>query len=341
MCWSLMVPVMTTRQLLDSSDRSRMIEINVQRTISSLLFTQGGKQILSSDARGMLQRWRADDGHEADEPIQTGTTIFPVALSPDCRWLVCGLCRLDARKTNVRVWDAQTHWPWHEKDLDIKGHTGLITSISISPDSTKLATGGHDELVFIWSMATGERLVGPLQHEGWVRNLAFSPTGDRIATATVCEVSTRSQIGIYDSNNGQRLLVIPFLFYPNMWSPLAWSADGRQLFATSGNEVKRFDTSLGSLLSKWSVPGSGQTASIVLSRNQKFAVAVKWQSLSFWDTSTEKQIGTVITYKSDISSIMLSPDDNCIAAGDGRGKIILQSLRDSIPSPYLIVNVSD
>ena len=298
--------------------------------------------MLSADDEGMLRWWRVDDGEEVCKPIQgEAVPIYAAALSPDRKWLVCGLSNLSCSNVTVRVWDAKTH----EKVLDITGHTNSVYSVDVSPDSTKFTTGSADGHAFIWNITTGDKLVGPLEHEDWVVAVRFSTNGDRIATATADESDENSEksIRIYDSENGQLLLDIPFTFYGSISSCLAWSADGRQIFAASpDNQVKRFDTSSGSLLSTWSVPGEpGSNASVILSRNQKFASVIADKSLSFWDTSTQEQIGTAIEHTNSVGTFTLSPNDDCITTGEIHGKITIRSLRDILPASYLTINVRD
>lgn len=324
-------------------DGSETVEIDGQHKILSVLFTEDGKQVWSGGVEGKFRRWRVDNGHMVGEPIQTGGgEIFAAALSPDGKWLACGLrpLKLNDGKASVRVWDTQSH----EKVLDIKDHTNTVCSVDISLDSTKLATGSCDEAAFIWSMITGERLVGPLEHGGSVLAVQFSPNGDRIATATAAENSkdpkTAKSIRIYDSDDGRQLLDIPFRVYSQSL-PLAWSADGLQLFAASYGEVTRFDTTSGTVLSKWLVLDDDPFASIILSRNQKFAVVATSDLLSFWDTSTDQQIGTVIQISSLVWAIALSPTDDHIATGEQDGTVTLRSLRSILPDSYLKVDVSD
>ena len=328
------------------TDPPRLIEINggTQR-ILSVVFVEDGKQVLSGGEDGVIRRWRVDDGQEVGKPIPVeGTEIYAAAVSPDGKWLVCGLKRLDFDdgKTGVRVWDTQTH----EEVLNINGHTNSVTAVDISPDSTKLATGSTDETACIWDITTGHQLVGPLQHENCVVAVRFSPNGDRIATATAAENSddekTAKPIRIYDSGNGQQLVQfdVPFMV-TCMVTSLAWTSDGRQLFAASYGQVKHFDTSSGSLLKEWPVPDGSWFGSVVLSRNQKFVVVTcASKSLSFWDTSTHQQIGTVIKYTSSVCWIALSPNDDQIATGEENGKVTLRNLRDILPVSYLTVNVS-
>ncbi|KAF8546790.1 WD40 repeat-like protein, partial [Imleria badia] len=315
--------------------RSGIIEINSQHEMCAVLFAEDGKQVLGGASGGLVRRWQVDDGREVGEPIRTGGEhVHVAALSPDRKSLACGLWSGYGRK-GVEVWDAKAH----KEILDIKGQTSSVCAVDFSPDSTKLATGTYDYLAFIWSMATGEMLIGPLQHDGYVVTVRFSPTGDRFATASGVENPDlgAKAIRIYNSENGVQLLNIPGRIRAHYSKSLAWSPDGRQLFSASYNEVKCFDSSSGSLLSQWSVPG-GTPASISLSYNKKFIVVSAGNSLSFWDTSTHQQIGSDIKHARTIFSFALSPNDHCIATGE-LGKLTLRSLHGILPSLYLTVNL--
>ena len=336
--------VMTARRLSDRPTQ-RTTEIKCsKRAVYSVLFTNDGKQVLSGDEEGMLRRWRVDDGQEVGEPFRAQREILAVALSPDGKWLACGLRPpwwQAIRYVFVRIWDARTH----EKVLDIKDHTNSVFAMDVSPDSTKLVTGSYNKTACIWNITTGEQFVSPLQHDGVVMAVRFSPHGGRIATATAAEndkdEKTAKSIRIYDSGNGLLLVQLdtPCMNNGSMIS-LAWTSDGRQLFAASYGRVKQFDTFSGSLLKQWSVPGGGRLASVVLSRNQKLVVVTAYKSLSFWDMSTHQQIGAVIEHTSEVWWIALSPNDDQIVTGERNGKVTLRNLRDILPVSYFTINVS-
>ena len=297
---------------------------------------------MSGGADAFLRQWQVDDGGEVGEAIQVnsegGAKILSAALSPDRKRLVYGLMfrQRGNGKARVGVWDMQTH----EKVLDIYDHTDTIFSVDVSPDSTKFASGSGDQLAFIWSITTGERLVGPLRHDGGVATVRFSPSGDRLATA-VSKNPGANSIRIYNSDSGHQLLEIPFTVQGSPSSLFAWSADGCQLFAVGCGEVKYFDTTSGALLSKWSINNTGFPANIVLARNQKFAVVSAFDSWTVWDTSTHKQLGTVIKQASVVWSMALFPNDDRIATGEGSGKITFRSLHNIIPDSYFTANVSN
>ena len=95
---------------------------------------------------------------------------------------------------------------------------------------------------------------------------------DRLVTATVTENEkderSAKSIRIYDSKNGQRLVLFVIPFMVRMAVSLAWTLDGRQLFAAMYSQVKQFDTSSGSLLKEWPIPGGLWLGSVVLSRTK-------------------------------------------------------------------------
>ena len=105
-----------------------------------------------------------------------------------------------------------------------------VHAVDISPDPARFATAaGGDNKASIWNIIIGERLVGPLQDNGYIAGVPFSPNGERIATA----VRGRS-IHVFDSRNGDQLLTInASIPSGNPIPSLVWSNNGQQFFAAS------------------------------------------------------------------------------------------------------------
>ena len=66
------------------------------------------------------------------------------------------------------------------------GHKRGVCSGCLSPESTRIATGTGfgGEKASIWSITSGERLVGPLKQDNSVTGIRFSPDGEHIANLT-------------------------------------------------------------------------------------------------------------------------------------------------------------
>jgi WD40 repeat protein len=92
--------------------------------------------------------------------------------------------------------DAQTLQPAGPPLL----HTDSIVSSGFASDGTRLATGGQDARVRIWSVPAGESLVPPMPHEGVVMGVRFTRDGRILATAT-----RLGAVRLWDAHTGQPL----------------------------------------------------------------------------------------------------------------------------------------
>ena len=66
--------------------------------------------------------------------------------------------------------------------MHLQGHTQPVRAIAFSPDGTKLATGGEDKQLIVWSMQTMKPLLIQRQQETPVA-LSWSPTDHLLAGA--------------------------------------------------------------------------------------------------------------------------------------------------------------
>jgi WD40 repeat protein len=287
--------------------------------VFSVAFHSDGMQLLSGKTDG-LRRWRVADGQELGNRM--AKDVYAISVSRDGKWIVCGTGQ------GASVWDAKTQ----EKAIEVE-RTNFVCTVDISPESTWFTTGtGRDDYnASIWNIITGERLVGPLQHHGYIAGIKFSPNGKHIAT-----VARDNIIRIFDNHNGDQLIAIK-TDIPS-WSPmtpLAWSNNGQQVFtACSYHKIKSFDVSTGSQLAESQVPGNDDARSIALAANGKFFATFVDHSISFWDTSTLTQIGPVLEDSQKIWSIALSPDCSYLATGGFDGNITIRNLNNVLPNLY-------
>ncbi|KAG8219259.1 hypothetical protein J3R82DRAFT_98 [Butyriboletus roseoflavus] len=249
-----------------------------------------------------------------------------MSVSRDQKWIVCGA------DEGVNMWDGEMRW---QKVIDVE-HDNDVWAVDVSPDSTRLATGTANGNASIWSITSGERLVGPLEHDDYINGLQFSPTGKHIATASLGGNSIR----IFDSHTGDKLITIN-TDIPNWFAaaPLAWSSDAQKIFAAShGNKIKAFDVSTGSQLAESQIlhDGNNNVPSIALAPNGKFITSFAKQSITLLDTTTLTRIDlpVVIEESEDIRSISISLDNSHLAIGRFDGKIVIRDLSKILPDSY-------
>lgn len=277
---------------------------------------------LSGSADG-IRRWRIADGQEVSKRM--GLNLNAMSVSRDYKWIVCGTQR------GASVWDAEMH----EKVIDVEGRD-VVAAVDISPDSSRFATGTVG--ASIWSIKTGQRLVGPLEHNNDIRGIKFSPNGEFVATA-----SELDSIRIFDTHNGDHLISIKTItpsFYPI--TPFAWSDTGKQIYAASNDrKIHSFDAFTGFQLAESQILGDADSVrSIALAANGKFIATFANRSISFLDTSTLSLIGPVIQDSEEIHPITLSPDSNYLATGRRDGKVSVRNLSSILPESYGPFHVS-
>ena len=67
----------------------------------------------------------------------------------------------------------------------LKGHSSTISSLSFSPEDSRLASGSRDKTVRLWECATGRRIAILRDHSKPVDALSFSPDGSRLASGSL------------------------------------------------------------------------------------------------------------------------------------------------------------
>ena len=284
----------------------------------AVVFHHDGKHLLGGGRDG-IRRWRLADGKEVGK--QTGMELRAIAASRDHKWVVCGT------DEGASVWDANMH----ERIIEVE-RTETVSAVDVCPDSARFATGtgwgGYEASV--WSITSGERLVGLLEHDNDVTGIKFSPGGDHIATACF-----DSSIRIFNARNGDLLINIETVSpptWPNI--PLAWSSDTQQIFATSKDRrIRSFAVSTGSQIAESPILDCDQT-SIAPAPNGKFIATYAGPSISFLDGSTLSPIVPAIEDSKGIYSIAISPDSSQLAIGQVDGRVTVRNLGTILPDSY-------
>ena len=134
-------------------------------------------------------------------------------------------------------------------------HKLKITALDVSPDSLDVASGSDDGTVMVWRIDSQPALrleLSPLGHQpedsSPVSSVKFSPTGGRIASGYIR--SGYYTIRIWHSWTGDQLASFRTDGQPTR--SLAWSSDGRRLFAGGSlGSIRCFDVVAQRRLAKW------------------------------------------------------------------------------------------
>ena len=313
-------------------DQTIVLDTGSLEYVLAVTFHPDGKHLLTGNDDG-IRRWKLADGQEVGK--QTRVRVRAICVSRDQKWTVCG------SYNGASVWDGDVD----EKIIDME-HGNAAWAVDVSPDSASFATGtgGPGNEASMWSIKTGERVVGPLHHDNAVVGIKFSPSGKHIATACM-----GGSICIFDSENGDKLITIKTTTPTSdsfcATTPLAWSSDGQHIFAAAkDNKVRSFDVSTGSQVAESQIlrdrNDDYDVYSIALAANGKFIATFADRSISLLDVSTLARICPVIQGGERIWSIAISTDNSCLATGQVYGKIILYRLNGILPDSYGPFHVS-
>ncbi|KIK14231.1 hypothetical protein PISMIDRAFT_358809 [Pisolithus microcarpus 441] len=258
--------------------------------------------------------------------MKAGDIVYSIAISQDGRWIVSGD---DGRKATA--WNADTH----EKVRHTE-YGNVVYAVDISNDCTKVVAASYDttDNVRLFDISSGTELLPLLSHRK-VDGVKFSPDGSHFATA-----SYDSGFRVYSTHDGRVLFDSGTQGSTNSSSvvtPLAWSADGQQLFVASEGKITSFNIS-DSSSSEWPIHETKYSASIA--SNGKFIACSAGSSVSLWDCMSHRQIGPIITHTAGIYCIALSPSGGYLACGVGNN-ITIHDLRRILPLEYFGSGVSE
>lgn len=88
-----------------------------------------------------------------------------------------------------------------KRTREFKGHSGIITTMDISPDGRVLATGSEEQTVRLWSIAEGKLLKTLSEFRSTVTGVRFSPKGDLLAVSQYA-----NRIALYRCSNWERIV---------------------------------------------------------------------------------------------------------------------------------------
>jgi WD40 repeat protein/serine/threonine protein kinase len=328
--------------------------VKCRRGVNCVSLSPDGRRLATTSWDDTARVWDASDGRESLVLSGPPSRMSCVSWSGDGKRLAAV-----TGDGTAKVWDADSG----KEILILRGHTGpigysawspgLISSVSWSPDGTRLATASGDGTAKVWDAAGGlESLTlrghtGPITYQGWnptlVSSVAWSPDGRRLATGGHDGVAK-----IWDATDGQEQVSVERLG-GEVWF-VCWSPDGNRLATASDDGIVKILDAV-----------SGQQ-SLKLEGHRKTVYSVAWSpdrtrlatggvdgTVRLWDAASGRERRTPMTgHASGVWSVSWSPDGKRLAtcstdrtariwdAESGRELLIFERHR----SPVLFVSWS-
>jgi tricorn protease-like protein len=189
-----------------------------------LRLSPDGRVLTAITEKGEMRVWDLDTKNETMRGmVATGNSL--TGLTADG---TRGFRRPPQRTERGTVFDAKSN---AVVSTLANPHEGLTAWAALSPDGTRVATGGLDRVVNVWDASTGKLLHQLNGHSAAVKCVSFSPDGTRLVSA-----SDESWLKVWDVATGQEVLTLRYP--PRTITAVGFSPDGSKV-ATFGRGFVR------------------------------------------------------------------------------------------------------
>jgi WD40 repeat protein/serine/threonine protein kinase len=340
--------------------------------ISSVAYSPDGRSFASADYEAFVRVWDATTGKRVPNLSARDATgaAMAVAFSPDGRRLASG-----SLEGIIKVWDLATG----QAVRTFTGHPSGVCSVAFSPDGRLLASARMDGTIELWALrptsAQEQSSLAPIRrgrpakawtldpttaqaaltlkgHAGSVLQVAFSPDGMQLASASVdgtikiwdaqSEPEARTLAGhtgrfspdgkwlasasyettftVWDTTTGQEIQRFP----ASTWG-LAFSPDGKSIASSAEKDSARlWDVASGRPLRTFKEGQTNGTFGLAFSRDGKWiASGGSDGTLKLWDVATGKTRHTLRHHGHTIIDVGFSPDSTRVASGSNDGTVLL------------------
>lgn len=191
----------------------------------------------------------------------------------------------------------------------LRGHTGGVYGMALSPDGRTLVSSSSDKAVRLWDVESG-RVVKTPEHQAGVICVGWSPDG-----ATLAAGSVRKEVFLWDAATGKKSPILG-VAHGNMLNALAW--DGKELAYGSGGDGR---------IQVWSATNRSNLPDL---EGHDFTVNdLAWSptaanrlcsgsndhTVKLWNAEAGKTIRTLKGHKDQVYCVAWSPDGHLIASG--------------------------
>jgi len=151
----------------DVSSDSRYIVSKINREALVVRDVNSGKEVLKVSDNKEIKDWG----------------IFTLSFSHDGGYIAGGSFSKNVYLWQTNITDNFKHAP-SKVFKTLVGHTKRVTSVDFSPSGEYLVSGGDDNNIKLWNVATGVEIATLKGHTNSVRSVRFSPDGNFIISGS-------------------------------------------------------------------------------------------------------------------------------------------------------------
>jgi periodic tryptophan protein 2 len=244
--------------------------------------------------------------------------ISAVTINKTGEWLALG----SSKTGQLLVWE-------HASESNIlkqSSHLDTMTTLSYSPDSTRIITGADDGLIKIWDVASGFHIATFTEHTSAVTASAYSKRGNILFTSSL-DGSVRAWDMLRYRNF--RTFTAPTRL---SFSCLAIDPSAEVVCAASHDsfDIHLWSVQTGALLDQLS-GHEGPISTLAFTPDGRYLVSGSWDhTIRVWSVFDRSQTSETLQLMSDLLCVTIRPDSGQIAASTLDGQLSFWNLNTSI-----------
>ena len=257
------------------------------------------------------------------------------------------------------------------------GHRSAISSVAVSSNGHKVASGSLDGFIKLWDADSGREIKTLEGHQGSVQGLAFSPDGKQLASigrdrtlrtwnsitgATLSAVNAHENIAlaIAFSNDGKKIITGSFDKAVKVWdassartlsalelqsSPVRSIAINKEdtLLAVGGEDgvIKLYNFPSGTVAATLQGHTNGVLGLAFSPTNKRLVTAGQDGIIKIWDTVSFQEINKISAHNGATNSVNFSYDGKWIASAGQDGLVKLWNSNNGNLSNVLRGHIGD
>lgn len=193
-------------------------------------------------------------------------------------------------------------------------HSLSITASAVSPDGTRLVSGGGDKLLKLWDTATGRLLRTMEGHSESISSVAFSPDGARLLSA-----SQSATIVLWDAATGGRIR--SWAGHRISVTSVAFSPDGKYILSAGSDSgltdhtLTLWDAESGQRVRTFEGHAKGVTSAAFSPDGMRVLSGSEDNTVKLWDVESGRAIHTLTGHSDRVNAVAFSRDGSRLLSG--------------------------
>jgi WD40 repeat protein len=208
---------------------------------------------------------------------------------------------------------------------NIDTQTGAAYSVAFSPDNMKVVTGGDNDSVYVYDVASGNVLMALGGHSNNVLAVAYSPNGNLIGSA-----DQSGKVKIWNANTG--VLISTINAHNSAINSIKFSPDNLSIVTGADDHmIHKFNVSNGNMTGMIH-KHTDAVNQIDITPNQQYIVSVSDdQTIRIFDFVSGAELKVINdAVRGAQISVSVAQDNNRFVVGTGNGSVVLWRLDEAL-----------